>query len=784
MKGQKKRQWMKKLVRVVSFRISMVLSLLLLVFYAFLQPELRLFPSLPVVDQIAALFEIIEAKTLDIRFWLRGPRSPGDDIVIVAVDEKTEDELGRWQSSGRRWIAEFVHILHQEGANVVGFDLTLAEPDEGAVLEAMEAVKAWHIEQEQGACANLPEVLAYLDGLKTTYNYDRQLQQAIQEAGNVILGIYHFWSPNSAAHLTPETHDAYQQLINRAKYTITKFYEGITPQPLRLMHSYGVEPNLPIFSEAARSFGHFNALPSSDGYIRYFPMIVEYMGEYYPSLNLEMARAALHPSPTPIIYAWGKEGGGNVDFIQLGKIALPTDEQGKLLINFYGPGHTFPHYSLSDMLLQKIPPGTFRDKIVLLGFTSAIYQDLHSISFEQDSYPGVEVHATIIENILRQDFLTKPEWTILLNALIILLLGIVLGIALHRSSPYQGTAIALACLLIVAALAYAVFLFYRIWLNVTFPLFFIVIDYLMIVTHKYFTEERRKKQIKQVFQHYVSPRIVDQILENVEELKLGGERKQLTVFFSDIRGFTTISETLTPEELVRFLNEYLSAMTKIVLAYDGTVDKYIGDAIMAFYGAPIQQADHAVKACRTALDMIARLNKLDGAWKIRDLPPIRIGIGMNTGEMSIGNMGSEERFEYTVMGDHVNLASRLEGLTKEYGTDIVMSQFTYEVIRNEPFIIRELDSVRVKGKREPVTIYELKGYGVADERTSTLLEMFADGLKAYKNRQWEQAIKAFQEIVRLHPDDGPSQTYNTRCKEFMQNPPPGDWDGVFDMKMK
>ena len=789
-----------------SFWISIFLSLFVSVIYILSQPEINLIKS-------TGLLDLIEAKTLDIRFRLRGNRQPKDDIVIIAVDEKTDDELGRWQSSGRRWIAELVKILHKGGAKVVGFDLVLAEQDEGAAQEVIAAVKKRYIEQAGENPSNLSEMFTYLDQIKAAHDYDRQLQSAIQEAGNLVLGIYHFFDPNSASHLTQEKREAYRQIIKRAKYSLTRFPPGFTRQPLRLIHSYGVEPNLPMFSEAAKSFGHFNVFPSRDGYIRYTPLLIEYMGEYYPSLDMEMVRTYLNPPLPPIIHALGKEGGGSVDVIQIGKIRIPTDETGKLLINYYGPEYTFSYYSISDVILGKIPPETFKDKIVLLGFTSAIYQDLHSTPFQQGTFPGVEIHATIIENIIRNDFLIKPEWATPVEAFMIIVSGIVLGIILHRLNSHVGAFLSFLCLIIIAGIAYSSFLFQRIWLNVTFPFLFIILDYLVITTYKYFAEERKRKEVKHAFQHYVAPTVVDHMLETVDQLRLGGERRQMTVLFSDIRGFTSISETMEPEDLVLFLNQYLSAMTKIVMQYEGTVDKYMGDAIMAFYSAPLSQPDHAIRACKTAVDMITQLQtfretqihdktwkrslrqtnltnrpqdvkELIEQWEAKGLWPMQIGIGINSGDMIVGNMGSAERFDYTIMGDNVNLASRLEGINKQYGTNIIISQFTYHLIKEEPFIVRELDSVRVKGKLQPVTIYELLGYGTLHEPQQEFVNAFNKGLDAYKERQWSQAITFFREASQIEPDDTPSTMYIERCTEYLKNPPPEDWDGVFVMKTK
>ncbi len=766
------------IVKMPSFWLSFGLSLFVMLYYVLSQPEIRRIPAL-------SILEIIETKTLDIRFHLRGRQQPETDIVIIAVDEKADDELGRWQSSGRKWIAELVTLLHQAGVKVLGFDLTLAEPDEGAAVNAVDEIKQWFADNMPPGVFPQQRVLNFLDLVKAKHDYDRQLAQAIQEAGNVTLGIYHFLDPQSASHLDAEKQENYQQLIKRVKYSLVKYPPGSSREELRLTHSYGVEPNLPMLSEAAKSFGHFNVMASDDGYIRYSPLLIEYKGDYYPSLDMEMARAFLGISSPPIIYAVGKESGGIVDFIRLGKISIPTDESGRLLINFYGPAYTFPHYSISDVILGRVPPQTFQDKIVILGFTSAIYQDLHSTTFQAGNYPGVEVHATIIENIIHKNFLVKQEWTILLNALVIVAFGLFLGIVLPHTRPHQGALFAIICLLAISGLAYVTFVFQNIWLNFTFPFAFILLDYLVVTTYEYFTEERKKKRIRNLFQHYVSPGVVEQMLNSVDQVTLGGERKELTALFSDIRGFTRISENMSPEELVQFLNEYLSAMTKIVLSYEGTVDKYMGDAIMAFYGAPIRQDAHAVQACKTAVDMIQRLKELHTEWKKRHLPPMEIGIGINTGEMSIGNMGSEERFDYTILGDNVNLASRLEGVNKQYGTNIIISQFTYEQIKHEPFVMRELDSVVVKGKEQPVIIYELRGYGGSGgEQNGKFLQVFADGVRAYKTRQWEQAISYFQQSLNFQPEDSPSLLYIERCRAFQQNPPPEDWDGSYVMTTK
>ncbi|MCP4403794.1 MAG: adenylate/guanylate cyclase domain-containing protein [bacterium] len=773
MKQKNQKRSALNLFKTVGFWLSVLLSLVVLVIYILSRPDIHRIGTIDIL-------EIIEAKTLDFRFRLRGAIAPQDDIVIIAVDEKTEDELGRWQSSGRLWIAELLDILHEGGAKVAGFDLTFAEPDRGTQVSMVEEIQTHYQEYFPEAISDHPDMLSYLDRVKVSYNYDRRLADAIQRAGNVILGIYHFWTADSVTHLTPEKHAAHHQLLRRVAYTGILRSPGSAGQTLRVNHSFGVEPNLPMFSTAAKSFGHFNMLPDRDGFIRFTPLLVEYQQGYYPSLALEIARTYMDLPSNPLIHTLEKD----VATIQLGDLLIPCDEEGKLFINYYGPGHTFPHYSLSDVVLGKIPPGRFKDKIVLFGFTSSSYQDMHSAPFQKETYPGVEINATIIENIIRGEFLTKPKTTTLVEAFIIFLLGIVLGTIRHRKSPIWGTWTALVCLLGIAGLAYAAFLFSNIWLNVTFPFLFIVVDYLAITSYKYFAEEKQKREIKNAFQHYVAPTVVEKMLESVDHLTLGGERKELTALFSDIRGFTSISEKMKPDDLVRFLNEYLSAMTTIALNYEGTVDKYMGDAIMAFYGAPLEQTDHAVRACKSAIDMIARLKEYRKAWEAQGLPFLDIGIGINSGEMSVGNMGSEDRFDYTIMGDNVNLASRLEGINKQYKTNIVISEFTYKLIQDEPFIVRELDTVQVKGKEVPVTIYELIAYGSVDPQMQAFLKAFREGFNAYKDQQWGAALLLFFQALHTNPDDDSCKMYINRCEKYGHHPPPEDWDGVFVMKTK
>ncbi|UCD56439.1 MAG: adenylate/guanylate cyclase domain-containing protein, partial [Candidatus Hydrogenedentota bacterium] len=325
----------------------------------------------------------------------------------------------------------------------------------------------------------------------------------------------------------------------------------------------------------------------------------------------------------------------------------------------------------------------------------------------------------------------------------------------------------------------------RIWIDVVGPTGIIILSDVVIVWYKFSTAEKKRKFIRKAFEHYMNPAVVDQIAENPDMLELGGKEMVLTAFFSDVAGFTTISEQLTPHELVELLNEYLTVMTDIILEYDGLLDKYEGDAIMAVFGAPIHFPDHATKACHAGLQMQAQLRQMREKWKSQGRPELRMRVGLNTGPMIVGNMGSLTRFDYTVMGDAVNLASRLEGVNKQYSTEIMISEFTLEHCKPD-VIVRDIDLIRVKGKAVPVRIYEVlarSNDGLPDD-TKLALEHYSCGLEAYRQRNWETGIKELQRALEIKPDDGPSLTYVKRCKEYLSAPPPDDWDGVYTMTTK
>ncbi|MGH9709937.1 MAG: adenylate/guanylate cyclase domain-containing protein, partial [Candidatus Acidiferrales bacterium] len=450
-------------------------------------------------------------------------------------------------------------------------------------------------------------------------------------------------------------------------------------------------------------------------------------------------------------------------------------------INYRGPSHTYPYVSIADVVSKSFKPGTFTGKLVLVGASATGIGDLRTTPFGGLDFPGVEIHANVIDNIINQHFLQHGGAQVLTDLGMIFLFGIPLGIWLALVQPRWLIA---GFLLLVpfTALVYWAFL-HGWWLNFIVPsLFTLIPNVSLVALYRVLIEEHEKRRVRGAFQQYVSPEVIRRLLNDP---KLVEPRKTaVSIMFSDVRGFTTLAETLDAQDLAALLNSYLTEMTKIVFDQQGTLDKYIGDAVMAIWGAPFEQANHADLAAQAALDMMARLGGLRKQWQERCQPILDIGIGINTGIASVGNMGSALRYGYTAMGDTVNLASRLEGVNKEFSTHIILSESTYIAIHDTSFLVRELDLIRVKGKSLPVTIYELLGRRESAGDLNELCEMFTSGHEAYKLRKWVEAKVYFEQILTRWPNDGPARIFLQRCDEYIANEPPQDWEGVYIMKHK
>jgi adenylate cyclase len=782
----------------VSFLISLVITLAALTLYYF-----TFFGERP--TPIFAFLQRFEYDSLDTRFRYR-PQSatPIDpNIVIVDIDQHSQEVLGRWPFS-RSNFATLLDKLHADGAAVAAFDITFSKPEVSAapILAFAKALQARKKKIERVD----PQFAAELQNLAAESSADQQLADAIKRFGPVVLGNYFFFTEADVRDIDDSVLDAYAKQLSFfsiPEVEVVKSRSAFGKQDyVNLVAKYvpdhlipkGAEANIDLLanalSGASSGTGFFNAPSDTDGIVRNATMVLPYgrspdlhEWDLYGSLDVMTVRAYLGVHDD-LLLTYGQNGIKDLQFSTQRRV-VPNDI-GRALINFHGPAYTYPHYSMADILQSKFPLENFRGKIVLIGATATGIGDIKSTPYSGTDYPGVEIHANVIDNLLHGNFLQRGAHQQLLDGLMILFLGVPLGIFMALVPPrfmYFG----LALLAPLALLDYQAFLRGS-WLNFTVPAITIASNVLLVSLYRALVEEKEKRKVRSAFGQYVSPEVIRRLLLNPQLVE--PRKTEISVMFSDIRGFTTISEQLDAQELAQFLNEYLSDMSGIVLEFSGTLDKYIGDAVMAFWNAPLEVEAHPTKACDSALKMMVRVREMQQKWEAQGRPHLDIGIGINTGNASVGNMGSVLRYGYTALGDTVNLSSRLEGLNKDYGTHIIVNETTYAATANAGYIYRELDLIRVKGKTQPVTIYELIGrqgestdYG-SPEDLQKRLEKYRQARELYTQRQWEQAQKSFEAILATWDGDGPSRTYWKRCQEYLFDEPPHGWDGVFTMTHK
>jgi adenylate cyclase len=716
------------------------------------------------------ILDMIELKTYDLRFVSRGHLRPSPAVALALIDEKSLDKEGRWPWP-RSKLARLVDILSRDGAKVIGFDIGFLEPDENSELKFIA-----QLDEKIGDLDIKNDKLAhFLDESKKNADNDLALAKAIKNSSaGVVLG-YFFHMSQADLDYRIEKRQIDQQLerIRASKYPLI-VYEEAAMKVSPFIRAYAPEANLTILSDSATSQGYFFVAADRDGVVRWMPLIMQCGEDIYPHLAVSCAWLYLdRPQLLVKVARYGVKG------IQMGKTFIPTDENGQLLINYLGPPKTFSHFPITDILNGSIPKGTFTGKVVLVGATAMGTHDLRSTPFSP-LFPGVEIHATVIDNILKQNFLTKPKWSMIYDLFAIILLGFITGIALPHMSALKGVFFATGLFILHIFIAQWLFVNSRVWLNIVYPLTVIIIAYTSLTLYHYATEERERKKIKGAFRHYVSPLVIDEILKDPQRLKLGGEEKVITVLFSDLAGFSGYSERYSPQEMISILSDYFAQMTEQVFACQGTLKEYVGDELMAIFGAPLDQPDHAERACAAALAMRERLHALRLEWTEKGRPPLSARTGINSGLMLVGNIGSRYRFSYGALGDHVNLGSRLEGLNKMYGTEILLGENTARLVERS-FLLRELDMVRVVGRKQPVRIYELAGKSgdsLPEERKQSL-KSFAAGLDAYRQQSWEDALGLFEQSLGLRPGDGPSRIMAERCRVYREAPPQADWDGVF-----
>jgi adenylate cyclase len=722
----------------------------------------------------------IELKTLDMRFDLRGKVEPGSQVVIVAIDQKSEHALGRWPFP-RSYLARAVDALREAGARVIAFDINFPEPDQNSALKALEQVqKDYEARSKTGRGDS--EFEAKLKSLEENADSDKKFADALSRFDNSVLG-YFYLRGEEAKGENPERFNEFMNYLSFQAYPSIEHGEYAKGSELLInpqLQFDGLSPNLGEFAANAKNFGYFNIIPDSDGTVRREPVIIPFRGSYYPSLDVAAALAYTNLPLDQVNVVFNPSGLERIDF---GKESIPTDPSGFVLINYYGPGRTFETYSLSDVIEHKVSPLKLKDRLVLIGSTALGIGDSVVTPFKQTNFFGVELHANFIMDILQGHLIHRGIRENLIDVLFLLLFGLPAGMVMSMASPRRATIFTLLLWSAFLLLAYYLFAHRRMWIVIVLPSAALAVNYVLIISHRFFFEERQKRKVRAAFTQYIPPGVIAQILQHPELLRLGGEEKELTAMFSDIRGFTTLSEGLSPAALVELLNEFLSAMTDVIFKNWGTVDKFIGDAIMAFWGSPYPQTDHAERACRAALEMIEMLGKLQAKWEGQGRPRIDIGVGINSGPMIVGNMGSTKRFNFTIIGDNVNLASRLEGTNKQFGTRVIISEGTFLKVDGQ-FIARELDLIRVKGKMKPVRIFELLGLSSALDSYRDLLERFHQGLEAYRDGHWKRALCTFEQLTTDYPQDAPSRIFAARCQDLLEQPPEGAWDGVYVMKTK
>jgi adenylate cyclase len=622
-------------------------------------------------------------------FRLRGPRPPNPQVLVVTIDEASLREIGRWPWP-RSVLADLTGRLHEAGAAIVAFDIILNEPEQSGELAAATRIA----ERLRGRNVD-GAVRRELETAIREADHDGRLATAVRESGPVVLASYFTLSGQLPSTEAPERQGT---PLKSALVAFKDFEErGLYPPPRGEVAGFPI----PVLAEAAAGIGHVNMLADMDGSTRWESLVVEYRGFYYPSLALEAVRLAAGLEPFAVRLDFGRS-------LDLGGVSIPIDARARVLVDYVGPAGTMAHLSAVDVLRGKIDPERVRDRIVFIGATAEGTYDLRVTPFSP-VFPGVEKHATMAANILEGRFITRPAWVELVEASGILFFPLLLAWLLPRFRPLPSLGVALGIWL---AFFGAVHLAFRegLWLPVVYASLAGGLTFVAITVHRFFAEERQRLWTKRAFQQYVSPEVVEQIVQDPKALRFGGESRELTVLFSDIRDFTTYTEHHDAQEVVQMLREYLTRMTDCVLKERGTLDKYIGDAVMAIFGAPIPYGDHAERACRTALAMLDEMESLRAKWRAEGKEPFRFGIGINTGEMVVGNLGSEQLFDYTVIGDGVNLGARLESLNKDYLTSkpIIISEATYEAARHV-IDARALGEVKVKGKTRPVVVYELLG---------------------------------------------------------------------------
>ena len=633
----------------------------------------------------------VELKTLDWRFRLRGATEPDPDVVIVAIDQQSVDALGRWPWP-RIVLARALRGICEGRPRVIALDIAFPLPEETplAVMRDLPAPEGWD-------ARDVEEVLRENDG-------DRLLADVLSECGNVVLGYFFLTSPEEAAHLGAGSVEDRERLVEGDRFRIVLEVPGGW-RTGGMLRAHGVEPNIAALRDAANRAGFFNVVADPDGTSRRMNLVLRYRERYYPSLGL-VASGAFLGEPAVDIPLGIKEYG--LAGLTLAGREIPVDGAGRVLLNYRGPARTFPHVSAADVLDGTTDPDAFADKLVLLGATAVGIGDTVVAPFTSRSFPGIEAHANLVDNLIHADFLLRPDWAPAVELAALLVLGLAVTLGTMRLGPVGGPVLAAGLLLGIVAGELWLFAAERIVLGMVFPILTTISVFVAVFTAQMLTEVRARNQIKRAFARYLHPSVVERIAGSPEDVQMGGEARDITVLFCDIRGFTAVSADAEPADLVRFLNRYLDRMTGVIFRHEGLVDKFIGDAVMAFWGAPERQDDHAAKACACAREMMKKLEEFNRECDETGHPRVSIRIGISTGEAVVGNVGSHSRLDYTAIGDCVNLASRLEQSGKRYEGAIHVDSPIVEAV-SDRFAFREVGKEALIEGLGETRIFSLEG---------------------------------------------------------------------------
>lgn len=715
------------------------------------------------------LLDSLENLVYDTRLQLTMPRTVDNRIVILDIDEKSLAEKerggeGRWPWSRDRLALLLDKLFDKYQVAIVGFDVLFAERDESSGVRVLERLGERELK-------NIPQFQEVLRQIKPELEYDNMFAQKMKGRA-VVLG-YSFSKEEPGA--APK----------KGLLPMPAFPAGAFAGRSMNFDSYnGYTANLAELQTHAAGAGHINPYVDIDGIIRRVPMLAEYGGAYYEPLSLAMVRVLFGVPPVKPLFADAGLSGAyaGLEWLQVGSLRIPVDGTVSALVPYRGRQGSFRYYSAVDVLQERIDVAELQGKIVLVGTTAPGLKDQRSTPVDP-VYPGVEIHANLIAGMLDENIKQKPPYVVGAEFMLLLLSGVAMALLLPFLSPFKSMLVTLLVMIVVLATNLMVFHLGNLVLPLASGMVMILMLFTINMAYGFFVEARGKRQITGLFGQYVPPELVDEMAKNPESFSMEGESREMTVLFTDVRGFTTISEGLDPKALSALMNEFLTPLTEVIYKHRGTIDKYMGDCIMAFWGAPLADPAHAGNAIRAAIEMQQVLRDLQPHFRSKNWPEIKIGVGLNTGRMSVGNMGSKIRLAYTVMGDAVNLASRLEGITKEYGADIIVGEGTRNAVPDVVF--QELDRVRVKGKDQAVAIFQPLGLSEQlDASRAEEAQLFQRALKLYRNQDWEMAELQLVELLKISPDSKLYRTYLERIAFLRTNPPGLDWDGAFTFETK